>query len=525
MLLIGVFAGLLVAAASMPYVLKLEAEEAGGEVQRLLDAIEDTVSSACFVNDSELARQALSGILRGGTISSASILANGHVMATVGTRPPVSKSVVRAVRSPFFQAETVCEIRVETSEQMLRARVYEATGQTLAFMAMQGAIVALAAMAGVALFVTRPIQRISGALHGISRGKDGVIVVPKGHDDDEIGQLVADTNGMIESLTRAAAIERGLREQRERDEQRLRMIFENAETGLFTLDAEGRMQSWNPACVRVLGGPLHHDEHPSLEDLLPPLATQISAMRQRCGERERSVSEDLEISDESGLQRWIQLVLTPSGGGTLQGLANDISDRKRAEEAARELAVTDSLTGVLNRLGFNRRLADLVSEHARDRRHGFSLAMIDLDWFKQVNDTHGHDAGDHVLRVVAKRLEGLVRRTDTVARLGGDEFVVLLDGVIDEAAALTILHKVRQAVLEPISLETGAIAHVGASIGLTVVSETLCGPEEVMRRADAAMYAVKKASRNDVQLFGAQGAPSAGAAPSLPGATAERASG
>ncbi|WP_183632586.1 diguanylate cyclase [Niveibacterium umoris] len=486
---------------SIQYQQEQERAEVNRQVETLLDAISGTASAACFVSDKQLASETLAGL--GGTriIHRAAIRTREGVMAVAGGRSMPSNPVItRAVNSPFSKTETVCQIEVELNDSHLRQRRFDVASRTAAMQGLQVLAVAIAVLLAVAMAVTRPIRRISLELHRIEGRPGGAVAIPPGHEHDELGSLVVDTNRLIDGMSRLITSERHLRELRERDEQRLRLIIENAETGIFTLDAEARMESWNPACVRVLGGPTRHDAHPTLEELLPELAAQIAALRQRVFERERSASGDFELRDAIGVSRWIQLVLTPSGEGTMQGLANDITDRKRAEAEAQELAVTDNLTGVLNRLGFERALKDRVASHARDRQDGFTIAMIDLDWFKQVNDTYGHDAGDHVLRTVSARLKRGLRRTDTLARLGGDEFVIVLDGVTDEATAVTILHKIRNTVLEPIELDGGAIAHVGASIGLTIANDELCGAEELLRRADVAMYEVKKAGRNDVRV-------------------------
>lgn len=472
------------------------------QVETLLDAISGTASAACFVADQHLAQETLAGLGRSSFVQHATIGAGTQTLAQVGRRSgaPATR-VQRALKSPFSEAETVCQIEVELNEPQLRQREYEVALRTAALQGLHALAVALAVLLAVSWTVTRPIGRISLELRRLEGQAGGTVTTPPGHAQDELGGLVDYTNRMIQGMAKLLASERQLRELHARDEQRLRLIIENAETGLFTLDAAGRMVSWNPACVRVLAGPARHDAHPTLQELLPAHADAVDALCQRVRERARSASIDLEVCDPQCVSRWIQLILTPADDGTMHGLVNDITERKRAEAEAQQLAVTDSLTGVLNRLGLERALKDRVAAHARNLAQGFAIAMIDLDWFKQVNDTHGHDAGDLVLRVVAARIKRDLRHTDTLARLGGDEFVIVLDGVTEESTALGILHKIRESVLQPIELENGASAQVGASIGLTVSRHAVCGTEELMRRADQAMYEVKKDGRNGVHLI------------------------
>jgi diguanylate cyclase (GGDEF)-like protein len=133
---------------------------------------------------------------------------------------------------------------------------------------------------------------------------------------------------------------------------------------------------------------------------------------------------------------------------------------------------------------------------AHTRRDGrLALLQIDLDRFKTVNDNHGHEAGDLVLREVARILERNVRRSDIVSRMGGDEFSVLLSGVESPAKANEIAGNIIGAVDMPINIGGGNAAHIGASIGIAILGEVQESPSAFLRRADLAMYAAKQAGR------------------------------
>jgi diguanylate cyclase (GGDEF)-like protein len=148
----------------------------------------------------------------------------------------------------------------------------------------------------------------------------------------------------------------------------------------------------------------------------------------------------------------------------------------------------DQLTGVANRVGFTERLSSAA---------GASLALfyIDLDAFKPVNDSFGHDVGDELLRAVARRLDKVVRHADTVARLGGDEFVVLVEDVADEATIATVARRLESAFAEPFAIGDQRFA-IGASIGRAVWPLDVESPDALLAHADAAMYAVKRAARS-----------------------------
>ena len=158
----------------------------------------------------------------------------------------------------------------------------------------------------------------------------------------------------------------------------------------------------------------------------------------------------------------------------------------------------DSLTGLANRAAYHARLKDALGRP--ERREGTQAVLfVDLDDFKDVNDTLGHAAGDALLCVVASRLDGAVRPGDLVARLGGDEFALLLDGVPDVAAALAVAERAVASLDVPVEL-AGAWVHVGASIGLAM-RQSDSDPESLMREADVAMYTAKGRGKNRVERY------------------------
>ncbi|XLZ70970.1 sensor domain-containing diguanylate cyclase [Massilia sp. SR12] len=184
-------------------------------------------------------------------------------------------------------------------------------------------------------------------------------------------------------------------------------------------------------------------------------------------------------------------------GGLLHylGLFTDITDECRQQEAVEQMAFIDPLTQLPNRRLMRDRLLQALAFAARGDAL-VAVCMMDLDGFKAVNDTLGHEAGDAVLVEVAGRLQQVVRANDTVARLGGDEFVLLLSGLGAVQEAEEVLERALHAVRFPIMLEGGAVARVSASIGLAMYPEDGLLPEELLRRSDAAMYAAKRQGRD-----------------------------
>ena len=176
--------------------------------------------------------------------------------------------------------------------------------------------------------------------------------------------------------------------------------------------------------------------------------------------------------------------------------------RERAETSERRyrhIASHDPLTGVGNRSMLLERLAHALNRRPDDRSL-MAVVFVDLDKFKTINDRHSHDAGDHVLKVSASRIQTLVRPHDTVVRWGGDEFLVLLEGVDDETAALVVAHRITAAMTKPIR-RLGYDLSVTASVGVAITQPgELIGVDELITRADAAMYEAKREGGGCVRL-------------------------
>lgn len=168
-------------------------------------------------------------------------------------------------------------------------------------------------------------------------------------------------------------------------------------------------------------------------------------------------------------------------------------ERHRAEERVRYLALYDPLTSLANRTLLGDRLDSAIA-HARRHHVSVALLFIDLDGFKAINDTHGHDAGDEVLAAIGRRILSCIRESDTAARIGGDEFVVLLSEVNSAADAEAVANKVLEAVGKPVAWSTFDL-RVGASIGIALYPDDASTADTLLTRADDAMYAVKQAGK------------------------------
>jgi diguanylate cyclase (GGDEF)-like protein len=208
--------------------------------------------------------------------------------------------------------------------------------------------------------------------------------------------------------------------------------------------------------------------------------------------------------DAEGEVRWYSVIGEPvfdaQGNFTgYRGVGRDVTERKRTEQELERLAHYDKLTGLPNRVTLQDRLAQAL-QRARRAETLLAVMFLDLDQFKEVNDSLGHAAGDELLQSVATRLTGCVRSTDTVARLGGDEFTVLLEGMRNVEEVDLVARKILAAVAQP-HCAAGRELFVSTSIGVTVYPLDDQDQETLLKNADRAMYQAKQAGRNNVQYF------------------------
>jgi diguanylate cyclase (GGDEF)-like protein len=188
-----------------------------------------------------------------------------------------------------------------------------------------------------------------------------------------------------------------------------------------------------------------------------------------------------------------------------RGIGRDVTQHKLAENHIQHLATHDGLTGLPNRTLFSEQL-ELAIRFSRRTGRKMALLFIDLDGFKDVNDACGHDAGDIVLKEMARRFTYCLRNTDVVARLGGDEFVALLQQIDGDDDVAAIARKILDTAARPVSLQ-GRQFHVTASIGISMYGDDATDELSLMRNADFAMYAAKRNGKNEIRFYSATSMP------------------
>jgi diguanylate cyclase (GGDEF)-like protein/PAS domain S-box-containing protein len=293
-------------------------------------------------------------------------------------------------------------------------------------------------------------------------------------------------------VTSRFAAEAALRES----ELRYRLLFEQNAAGVYVSELAGVIEDCNLTYAAMLGFQRAELIGSNAGDLFVRPADRAELLS-LLHDAQTLNSVEVELRKKDGTSIWALKNLTLAGD-RVHTTVVDISDRKRAEEQIEFHAYHDVLTNLPNRKLFTDRLTQSIS---RARRSGKSLAVmfVDLDHFKSINDTLGHEMGDELLLEMARRLSANVREYDTVARLGGDEFTIVLSELRQPEDAVNVAEKVRSAIEQPLSI-AGTSIEISASIGIALYPDDGADAESLLRNADSAMYRAKEAGRNTYQL-------------------------
>ena len=331
------------------------------------------------------------------------------------------------------------------------------------------------------------------------RRKDGTIIwvdISGAPIFDAAGRVIG-TIGVHNDVTDRRRAEAALRES----EARYRLMAENSTdlisrttfsgVMLYASDAARVLLGYDPAELvdRSIFSYIHEDDHDLVREATRSVGRSPKTFAYRVRHRDGSIL-------------WFETTTRAVGSagepGELISVSRDISSRKRVEEQIEHQAYHDALTGLPNRLLFRDRLTVALAQ-ARRTQSILAVMFLDLDRFKNVNDTLGHSLGDELLKAVAARLRSALREGDSIARMGGDEFTVLMTDLGTSDGAATIAQKLIDAISQPMRIE-GHDLFITTSIGIAVYPSDGDSAEVLLKNADHAMYRAKEAGRNSYQL-------------------------
>lgn len=319
---------------------------------------------------------------------------------------------------------------------------------------------------------------------------------------NELGEVVA-LEGYVQDISQRKNVEQSLRDA----ETRYRSIFENAIEGIYQTTTCGQYLVVNPALAHMYGYSSPNELMSALNNIQQQLYVDpnrreefVNALYQH--KNLKNFQSQVYRKDKSII--WISEnahMVHDNSGNLLyyEGTVEDITEHKSYEKKIEHLATHDSLTGLPNRHMLSDRLQQCINFAHRSNTK-IAVAFLDLDQFKLINDSMGHEVGDKLLIIIAQRLTQCLRESDTVVRLGGDEFVMLLPNIDDVKYCKASMKRVLAAVAEPCIINNLNFV-VSCSIGISIFPDDANNPNMLLKHADAAMYKAKHAGRNNYQVF------------------------
>ena len=298
-------------------------------------------------------------------------------------------------------------------------------------------------------------------------------------------------------ITERKEAERRLAEVHELNQK----IINNVPVGIFAYRPNGECVLANQSGAQIVGGETDLASQQNFRELSAWQGTILLDKAEEALESGQDQSAEIHTISGAGQEIWLDCFLSRFRSGSenhLLVMANDITHRKKIEDELQYMATHDTLTDLPNRHLFNDRLNQALSQAERNTQ-GLAVMLLDLDHFKQINDTYGHPTGDLLLKVVSARLTECLRKSDTVARMGGDEFTFIFQDINTAERATLIAQKILAAINQPVEL-CGTPHCPTASLGISLYPEHGDEPEILLRTADIAMY-ISKQERNRYTVY------------------------
>jgi len=518
--LIGLLAAISAIAAYDQYSLRSVLRE---EFSVLANVIANRSSAAVVFEDASLAQNNLSALQYRSSILLGCIYRNVNTDSPEQTQKPVLLSSFRGetdnkcpeIATPSQQLINIGQRTLEVTQPITldNANVgvlylvssldetYNRLQQKLLIM-IPVLILAAAISVLIGILLSRHIShplKMLGKAAALVAEYDNYSIRADKFSNDEVGQVVDSFNHMLSVIEREDA---HLRES----EEKFRLISESSKVGIFQLDRHRNCIYANEEMSAISGlsgedllaqgwlNVVHPDDKRRIADQFQLMfAHNVGHINLDCS---------LMLSD--GSVKWVTGDVAPMQDAEDQqigylGTLSDISELKQAYDQLEQMAFYDTLTGLANRRLFRNRLEHMLSNIPRTGT-GVALILIDLDHFKHVNDSMGHDSGDSLLTVISERLKHCVRFTDTVARLGGDEFAVILPNVPDTLTVSAIAEKILHSLSKPVLLDDQEVG-ISASMGISMAPEDSNSAEVLIKNADLALYKAKDEGRNNFKFF------------------------
>jgi diguanylate cyclase (GGDEF)-like protein/PAS domain S-box-containing protein len=383
-------------------------------------------------------------------------------------------------------------------------KIVSATRNQNTAIAILGLFLCVLVTIALSLYMTRNLRKLEQGAHALQRGELDYRINIKAQD--EIGDVAKSFNALAEHLS----LTRNMLDQKHSELQRETRYLQTLLNGIDAVVVEAKLPDFHFSYVsqeaeNLLGYPVSEWQKPNFwrDHIYPDDRAWMEKTLEDNARQDGSFMVDFRMVHELGHLIWVRAInnveVNDERETVIRGLILDIMEQKTAEDRIVYLAEHDSLTGLINRRRFQEELERSIAFTQRYKQQG-ALLFIDLDQFKYINDTYGHQYGDEYLLDVSRRLAKVLRKTDILGRLGGDEFGVIIPSVTEkesETVANALLGTLSQEMIEC----DNKLIHISASIGIAFFPTQGYVASDLLAKADAAMYTAKNKGRSQYHIF------------------------
>lgn len=477
-------------------------EQSYTKLEQLNDTVSATASIASYLEDEELIKEVINGLSLNDIVIGASLESKNTTLVTekfVNNQHTLSFILY----SPFEKTRQVGRLLITPNTAHIEKKASGISQDNLKALTAEAFLIALVVTVVSYIMVTRPIRSIAESLHIIRPGGTQRLELHKYHQASELGILVSDINQLLNKTEQHLKNERELREQVVLQKKHFRMLFENSTAPTVLMKTNGELVLYNEAFTQLLSKMnviFENNFGPYLKKLFADPEQIESEVCDAFTIDESAVGEFLLSTNNLDQEIWVKaiitLTITNSKEVYYQVTLHDISKRRLQIDALDKKANFDQLTLLLNRHAAEIEIAQLIKQKVP-----FALLLMDLNGFKPINDLHGHDAGDEILKFVAKQLASTVRKQDICSRWGGDEFVLALPE-INKTNLITLADKLLESISQKYHLENQSIeVSVSASMGVAYYPDDKIEKTELIKSADEAMYQAKARKNEDPSAY------------------------
>lgn len=463
------------------------------QISQLNQTVSATASIAAYLEDGELAKEVVAGLVLNDFIKAAAIVLAKDRKILAGR---VSNASIKDfdIYSPFDKQKVVGKLYIEADDLHIEALASRSAENNLIAIVSLSLAVTLSVSFIAYFLITRSIIQMSKNLLKLTPGGSDRLPIPHLHKLSEIGVLADGINKLLKNYEEQFALERELRKQVESLEKKFRMLFERSSSCIVLSDKRGNIILANDAFGRMVervGLAKSHNYGPFLSTIFSDSELMMQNITPDLVNNKSAAGDFRLVGRRTSDKIWVHVLVTlivDEYEELYQFTINDISKTKEYIEQLGAKASTDHLTGLLNRQGAEVRLNQFIEEKVE-----FALVLLDLNKFKPVNDTYGHDSGDEILVHVAHQLKCSLRLDDICSRWGGDEFLLGIRGLCASDAE-GVVEAIIKRLSQPHRLSgPGKFVSVSAAAGVAFFPSSADKLTELVKLADRQMYSIKEA--------------------------------